>query len=124
MEAPVKTKSGNIAESTLIAALAALGFIAWGLYVNWEHGIASRIQVALTQGAISFIATFGSAELLRKTSQHLADWRCVAAAGWGLINILVFLAHWIFGTPEILITMIPGMLTGAIFCFAYARRLG
>ncbi len=119
-----KTKGGNVTESTLIAALAAIVFIAWGLYVNWEHGMASRIQVALTQGGISFIATLGSAELLRKISKRAKSWLSTGALGWIVINLLVFLAHWVFGTPEVITTMIPGMLTGAAFCFAYARRLG
>jgi len=66
-----KTKGGNVTESAMIATLAAAGFIAWGLYVNWEHGMGSRIQVALTQGGISFIATLGSAELLRKISRNV-----------------------------------------------------
>lgn len=119
-----KTKGGSITESTLMAAFAAAGFIAWGLFVNWEHGMGSRIQVALTQGGISFIATLGSAELLRKISKIVSSKMWTGALGWIVINLLVFFAHWIFGTPEILTTMIPGMLAGVPFCFAYARRLG
>lgn len=119
-----KTKGGSPAESALIAVLAGLFFIAWGLYVNWEHGMGSRIQVALTQGGISFIATLGSAELLRKISKIVSSWLWTGTIAWIVINLLVFFAHWIFGTPEILTTMIPGMLTGVPFCFAYARRLG
>ncbi len=114
---------GGLRESSFVAAIAALGFIAWGLWVNWEHGPASRIQVALTQGGISFIATFFSAELLRKISKIVPGWIWTAAVGWIVINLLVFLAHWIFGTPELLKTMVPGMLSGVFFCVAYGRRL-
>ena len=114
---------GSLKESVGISALAAIGFIAWGLWVNWEHGMASRIQVALTQGAISFIATLGSAELLRKISRIARSWLWTGVLGWVFINALVLLAHWISGTPEILKTMIPGMLGGVFFCFGYGRRL-
>ena len=122
-EVPEKSPlCGSLKESVGISVLAALGFIAWGLWVNWEHGMASRIQVALTQGGISFIATLGSAELLRKISGITRSWLWTGVIGWVFINALVFLAHWISGTPEILNTMVPGMLGGVFFCFGYGRR--
>ena len=122
-EVPEKSPlCGSLKESVGISVLAALGFIAWGLWVNWEHGMASRIQVALTQGGISFIATLSSAELLRKISEITRSWLWTGVIGWAFINALVFLAHWISGTPEILNTMVPGMLGGVFFCFGYGRR--
>ena len=111
----------------VVAALAGIGFIAWGLWVNWEHGMASRIQVVVTQAAISFFATLGSAELLRWIASFVRAFRgaslVIAGIGWLLINLLVFSAHWIFGTPEIFKTMLPGMVTGAIFCYFFGMRV-
>ena len=118
---------GSLAESAVVAVLSALGFIAWGLWVNWDYGMASRVQVALTQGGISLVATFSSTELLRVVARCLAGvrWRrlLTGSMGWILINGLVFFAHWIFGTPEILKTMAVGMVGGVFFCGFYAVRL-
>ncbi len=118
---------GGLGESFLVAILSAAGFMVWGLWVNWEHGMGSRIQVALTQAGISLGATLGAAELLRKVASLLAGakWRRLLTGliGWVLINAVVFFAHWIFGTPEILKTMIPGMIGGVGFCWLYGLRV-
>lgn len=101
--------------------------MAWGLWVNWDYGMASRLQVVLTQGGISFLATFGSAELLRWVAALLSGMKArglvTGVLGWFLINGIVFLAHWIFGTPEILRTMLPGMIGGIGFCYFYGKRV-
>lgn len=101
--------------------------MAWGLWVNWEHGMSSRVQVALTQAGISFVATFGSAELLRLVSRMLAGVKgralLTALVGWFLINGIVYAAHRITGTPEVLATMLPGMVAGVGFCGFYGRRV-
>ena len=119
--------TGGIGESIAVALVAGIGFMAWGLWVNWEHGMASRVQVVLTQAGISFVATLGTAELLRWIASLVQGCRAkgvvTAGIGWFVINGLVFAAHWTFGTPEILKTMIPGMLTGAGFCYFYGTRM-
>lgn len=118
---------GSVRESLLVAILSSIGFVAWGLWVNWDYGMASRVQVALTQGGISFVATFGSAELLRWLAGLLSGVKArglvTGVVGWFLINGIVFVAHWVFGTPEILRTMLPGMLTGLGFCYFYGKRV-
>lgn len=118
---------GGVGESAVVALLSSAGFMAWGLWVNWEYGVGSRVQVALTQAGISFVATFGTAELLRWVAGMLVGvrWRGVwtGLVGWVLINGLVFLAHWVFGTPEILKTMVPGMVGGVGFCGFYGLRV-
>jgi len=110
-----------------LASLAALGFVAWGLWVNWDYGPAARVRVALTQAGISFAATFGSAEVLRWVARWFGGWRwrwpATSVAGWFVINLAVFAVHHLCGTPEVLRTMIPGMLTGVGFCAVYGGRL-
>ncbi|MDA7675254.1 hypothetical protein N8583_02645, partial [Akkermansiaceae bacterium] len=54
--------------------LAMVAFILWGLWVNWDYGLGSRIQVAVTQGVVSLVSTIFSAELivwLEKRFQNL-----------------------------------------------------
>ncbi|MDC0087940.1 hypothetical protein OAI07_00195 [Akkermansiaceae bacterium] len=130
---PFNSKAGNengkgsFIESLVMALGSAAFFIAWGLWVNWEHGFASRVQVACVQAAISFIATLGLAEVLRKVAMFVKDWRMpwlwTGIIGWLFMNSVVFSAHFFAGTPELLHTMIPGMITGAAFSFGYGRRV-
>ena len=110
-----------------MSLLAMIFFIAWGLWVNWEHGVGSRIQVALTQGIVSFVSTLFSAELIvwlakKMHGKRLAVLR-TGAMSWVVFYTLIFVAHWLAGTPELLATMLPGMITGIFFCFGYSLRV-
>lgn len=122
-----KSGKGSLTESLLLALASAAFFIAWGLWVNWEHGFASRIQVACTQAIISFMATLGLAEVLRRVASFVKDWRMpwfwTGVVGWLFMNSVVFSAHFLSGTPELFQTMVPGMITGAAFSFGYGRRV-
>ena len=125
MKSQVSGRRQGHGEAVGLGLLGALGFVAWGLWVNWEHGLASRIQVALTQGLIAFLATAGSAEVLRAIARRVGrfGWGTTAVIGWLVINGIVAIMHAIAGTPEQWLTMLPGMLTGIPFCALYGRRM-
>ncbi len=114
-------------DSLRLAFLAALGFILWGLWVNWEHGVGARFQVAFTQGAISLVSTYYSAELVvwmvRKFWKSKFTVGFAGAASYLIIYAFVWAGHFIAGTPELLVTMLPGMITGLFFCVGYALRV-
>tara|TARA_B110000037_G_C17031065_1_gene469514 strand:- start:568 stop:1002 length:435 start_codon:yes stop_codon:yes gene_type:complete len=122
---PLKRK--GIRESLVMAAAASLFFISWGIFANWEHGRRAITQVALTQGTISFVSTFLSTEVLRRL--YLVFKRVginvlfTIPIGFTLINGSIYSAHLIAGTPEILLTMLPGVLISVFFCSAYTYRL-
>lgn len=122
-----KQGKGSVVESLILALGSAAFFIAWGLWVNWEYGWASRVQVACTQASISFFATLGLAEVLRRVSMWVKDWSLpwlwTGVIGWLFMNSVVLSAHLITGTPELFQTMVPGMITGAAFSFGYGRRV-
>ena len=42
---------------------------------------------------------------------------------WTLIYTIVEAVHDVAGTPELLKTMLPGMITGVFFSFGYSRRV-
>ncbi|MEJ6730404.1 MAG: hypothetical protein QNK83_14690 [Akkermansiaceae bacterium] len=114
-------------DSIWMGLFAMVAFILWGLWVNWEHGLGSRIQVAVTQGVVSLVSTIFSAELivwLEKRFQNL-KWPIMATGtvSWLVFYTLIWAAHSLAGTPELLATMLPGMITGIFFCFGYAYRV-
>ncbi|MEN8795755.1 MAG: hypothetical protein ABF328_03505 [Akkermansiaceae bacterium] len=114
-------------DSLWMSLLAMVFFIIWGLWVNWEYGFGSRIQVALTQGVVSFVSTLFSAELIVWLGKRMAGKRWAVfwtgAFSWLLFYTLITMAHFLAGTPELLATMLPGMITGVFFCFGYALRV-
>jgi hypothetical protein len=114
-------------ESWRISLLAALAFITWGLYVNWHHGWATRLQVALTQGFISLVSTYFSAELVivfvRKFQKSSFSLIFGSLASYLVIYVLVLGGHFVAGTPEFWLTVIPGMITGVFFCYGYSLRI-
>jgi len=118
---------GRPRDSKLMAILAAVAFILWGLWVNWDHGLWARVQVALTQGLISLIATYYSAELVvwAVGRYRTKPWPvlCAGTLSYLIIYTLVWLGHLVAGTPELLATMLPGMITGLFFCYGYALRV-
>jgi len=114
-------------DSLWMSLLAAAAFVCWGLYVHWDHGLASRVQVALTQGFLGLAATFFSAEivvsLVRKFCESPHPVLTAGITSWVLIYAVVWIVHALAGTPEILKTTLPGMILGVFFSFGYAKRV-
>lgn len=131
-EFPVSEDVGNgnrpgARESFIMAALASVFFIFWGVYINWDFGTGAIIQVGVTQGIISFISTFLSSDLLQRLYRTIKRFGWHGSAnvplGFFLINGSIFGAHFLAGTPRILPTMAPGLIVSVLFCSAYTYRL-
>ncbi|MDA8975128.1 hypothetical protein N9F50_00920 [Akkermansiaceae bacterium] len=114
-------------DSLWMSAVAAVFFIAWGLWINWEYGMRARVQVAITQGVVSFVSTLFSAELIVWLGQRLKEPRFPVirngTLSWIVFHTMIAAAHHFAGTPELFKTMMPGMVTGVFFCFGYAARV-
>ena len=114
-------------DSWLMSIVAAVAFIIWGLYANWHHGWEARIKVALTQGIISLVSTYFSAELIVALVKNLQGTASPvyfgALASYLVIYALVLGGHFVAGTPEFWPTVISGMFTGAFFCLGYSLRV-
>ena len=114
-------------DSWTMSLLAAVAFILWGLYANWQHGWGSRLQVAATQGFISLVSTYFSAELIVALVTKLQSTGFPvlfgAGASYSVIYTLVLGGHFVAGTPEFWPTVILGMITGAFFCLGYSLRV-
>lgn len=117
----------GLLESIVIAGVGALPFILWGAYANWDYGNVVILQVACTQGFISFLSTFFSVELLRfifqKFCNPLVAFWVTTLVGYSIINSLIFLMHSFAGTPERFKTMLPGLIVSLFFCSGMAYRM-
>ena len=114
-------------DSLWMGLFAMVAFMLWGLYVNWDYGLGSRIQVAVTQGLLGLTATFFSAEivvwLVRIFREKSHPVLLAGTTSWSLIYTIVWLVHLLAGTPETFKTVLPGMISGVFFSFGYAKRV-
>lgn len=102
-------------------------FLCWGLYINWDHGFSARVQVAFTQGLLGLVTTYFLAELavwgVQKSMKRTHPVLLAGTLSWSTVYLIVIGVHWLAGTPELFLTVLPGMITGAIFSLGYAKRV-
>lgn len=107
----------------VLSALAALVYGGWAFAANFSHGMVSSTRAGLVQGASSATTTFvisGGIEALRARLGTSRGGLLVAALlPPTLASSLHVIAHWLVGTPEILRTILPSLVMGYVFGFAY-----
>jgi len=103
------------------------GFLAYGLWgaaVNFEHGLGTALRVGVGQGAYSFFVTL----LLSRLLEALVRWSggsIWAAFGLGVVALHggSLTVHLAIATPELALSMAPGLLIGTLYVAAYLRGL-
>lgn len=113
---------------SLISAL--MGFIfygGWAYFVHYDYGHTVAIKAFITQGLVSFTITLvltQSMEILFKsfTDPRLAYW-CTSIIISIVVILFSFSINAIVGTPEIIMTILPGSIISAIYTFSYVRFL-
>jgi hypothetical protein len=121
------TPGSDRRRSVAIAALFALFFGSWALIANVAHGLPRGLEAALVQVSMSFSMSFLIVEGMHALERALgtSPWARVATAFVpGLVaDALIATAHFCAGTPEILRTILPGLVIGAVSsCFYVAWR--
>ena len=109
--------------SVAIAALFALSFGSWALIANLAHGLPRGLEAALVQACMSFSMSFLIVEGMHALERALgtSPWaRVVTAFVPGLVaDAMIATAHLCAGTPEILRTMLPGVVIGLVSSCVY-----
>lgn len=109
---------------TLLPAIAGfLGYGGWAFFCNFRHGLEMGIQSGLVQGSISFVITLTSNFIMEaiycltggKLVTRISAIVLIVGTSFG-INVLA-------GTPEVLWTIAPGSIMGAIYVFGYVSTL-
>lgn len=104
----------------LAAAFAFFFWAAWAWYINSDHGSASQLTAALTQGVASFMITLGMIRavtwLYWKMPGQTFSLYLPSVATVSFTGSCLYSAHWYMGTPEILKTIWAPMLVAFLFC--------
>ncbi len=114
--------------SALFTALAAaIAYGGWAVYANYEHGLHSWVMAGIVQGVYAFFSTFFVTYVAR-----LVFFKCKCAmrgilAGFAT-SFLVMLAipmgvHCLAGTPDIVQTILPGLIWGSIYLLGFLITL-
>ena len=122
----------RLLDSRTLRGIAAgiLGFIAyggWAFYVNSQHGVAAGLKAGFVQGTYSFALTLSTTLLMEFLWTSLQNTKGTYFLTLSITNSLTFatayLINWVFLTPEILATIIPGFLIGIVYTAFYLSSL-
>nr|MBV6628364.1 hypothetical protein [Oceanococcus sp. HetDA_MAG_MS8] len=109
---------------------ACIGFAFYGLWTLWanhEHGFSVAARAAVLHGSISFVVTYSGTRLMRALYALPGPrwWRFLRCVLGTLISLytLIVAAHWLNGTPEILLTLAPGIPITVVFCVSFSWGL-
>lgn len=118
---------GSKRRAIIVGIAAFLLFGGWALVANREHSTRDMVRAAVAQGCFSFISSTSSVLLLeylyglgRTPVQRLV----LGAVGTPCIILLAMTTgHLIAGTPNVVMTLLPSWISGAIFCVTYTLNL-
>ncbi len=117
----------DLHRAILLGIGAACLYGTWAFYTNAHGGVAAGLCAAATQACLSFTATVAQIVLLGalfRLGRTPAEGFVAAVVGGSMIgNGVSATAHLLAGTPHVLATIAPSMLTGLIVNALYARVL-
>lgn len=99
----------------------------WAVWANHDHGLPIALRAGMIQGGLSFVVTLTGTQLM-KTLYRMPGppwWRLLRACGGALLAIygLIVGAHLWNGTPNILLTLAPGLPITIAFCLSFCWGL-
>jgi hypothetical protein len=110
-----------------LTLLAALVYGGWAFAVNLQHGAAPALRAGCLQGVSSATTTLVMSSAVERLYaaragrplRRLVAWLAPASLG-ACLHVSI---HVLAGTPEILITILPSVVLGAVFAGLYVLGL-
>lgn len=105
--------------------IAATVYGSWAFYVNSSAD--QGLQAFITQGSLSFMSTLFFLSLILWVVTRWDEERHQLLVGIAIPNLMVmailYLTHFVAGTPSIVSTILPSCIMGLIGSFFYIRGL-
>ncbi len=112
-----------LARSTVAGVAGFAVYGGWAAYANLDHGSIIAMRSGLVQGSYSlvltFLMSFATEELYKQLS---VLWMTVAVVCLILFSTAYGIHH-LVGTPEILMSILPGFVIGSIYTWVYVWGL-
>lgn len=117
----------QLADGWTGACLGLLFYGGWAVWANSDYGWQAAARAGALHGSISFLVTLSGTLLMKQLFRGSGSplWRGARACMGALciIYTIVLGAHWINGTPEILLTIAPGLPITLFFCLSFCLGL-
>ena len=115
-------------QRSLLSGIA--GFVAyggWAFWVNAPHSLEMGVMAGILQGSYSFLLTLGMTLVMEYLMQKLSvvpgrAILTVILASSGTLSV-AYGIQWLNGTPEILLTILPGFVIGTVYSAVYVAGL-
>lgn len=118
---------GQLRRVVFFAGSAFFLFGGWGVLANMQHGTGKSLSAGLTQGLLSLVSTAilttAMEALFRRLSPGAARFIATGLGPITAAQLLMAVAHFFTGTPEIMATMLPSIVVGYSYSLAYATGL-
>ncbi len=118
---------GSRQRALLVGVGAFLLFGSWALFANRAHSNEAMARAGLAQGGMSFVSSTMGVLLLeylyglgRTPTQRLL--LGIVATPLAILAIMTT-GHLLAGTPNVVRTLLPSWISGAIFCVTYTLNL-
>lgn len=117
----------RLIESPLGAVLGGAVYGGWATFANWMYGMTMALRVGMVHFAITTGLTFVGVRVIHtlfRLSDHPVLGALIATAGSLSVTYGLLLGvHFWLGTPEILLTLLPGILPTLGFTLGYSWLL-
>jgi hypothetical protein len=126
------TLQSPLARSALAGIAGFLVYGGWAAFANSEHGPAISMRSGFVQGSYSLVLTFAMTMVTEwlfdrfshgttlPASIRIAALMAIICSG---LFSTAYAIHMLVGTPEILMTILPGFLIGSVYTFIYILGL-
>lgn len=113
---------------SLGSALAAfIGYGGWAYYANLAHPFPASLKALLTQGSYSFVLTLSMSWIMEWLYRRIGSESARFPVTVILTCLLLYTTSWginaFMGTPEILMTILPGAVIGTLYTLSYCLAL-
>lgn len=124
---PTNTKNYAPKRSIISSIAAFIGYGTWSAFANYNHGFEMVTKIVLIYGAYSAVATLIYSNVMEYVFQ-----RCSNNQYNSIITIIItctimystsVFINILIGTPELLLTIAPGIIISTIFAMGYVKIL-
>lgn len=120
--------SASAWQRSLFSALSGLLFFGlWAFWVNYDFGWAAASKAALTQGGYSFTVTLSNTYLIEMLFRSISAPKLRFMGTVVMTSILICSLSWLInylsGTPNIIMTILPGCFISTFYAFIYTVGL-
>ncbi len=119
----MRLPNSPLLRSTLAGLAGFVVYGGWAYYANSAHGEMIAMRSGLVQGSYSLALTF----LMTLVTEYLfarlrALWSTTVTVSV-ILFVSAYTIHMVVGTPEILMTILPGYVIGTVYTAAYVLGL-